>query len=494
MTKISNTDVESGSDDLLSDSYCTEIDHLFSLASRDLIGRYLANFLFSLVLTPTELVFSAKYQKRLSDAGRTMMNVIDKLGTMQARVKKEPGSKRVKELSSLVTAGMKKVWDDEKERPVGSFTPDTFLTVAGRLKETGAERDYILNRMLAEHLGQYKVWKDKISVVVQLVKLTRDTDEFRLIEPILGECLKSEPALDQLLGLPERLETRCDDLIDLWKGAWEPRPTASDLVTDIAALIAENAVPNCKAAIEHALLRTLSGKLPLRSEEPEQEIQAVFDMFRRMWVGTNLIGGPKALAMLERRQARHINNETVTDLLRERKVLADRVAFLMVLTAIAVGQINRNTLKTFTDHYFNDQDFVPRITMGQDAPVPKLQTLCQIHRALRGSWLTDDEKTAFCAKVEAAQIDLLKRSRLFEQIDKKGGGPSQKLLTVLDLARKGTFIEGAILDSVKRVMTSHLQHPQFTMEYLGNSNPEERDRKVDLLSKTLAGFGLRWNP
>ncbi|HSV30103.1 MAG TPA: hypothetical protein VLL76_11110, partial [Candidatus Omnitrophota bacterium] len=255
---------------------------------------------------------------------------------------------------------------------------------------------------------------------------------------------------------------------------------------------ADGTAPDVKAAIEHSLMRALSGKMPLRSAEPEQEIQAVFDLFRRMWVGNSMIGGAKALAMLERRQARHINNETVTDLLRERKVLADRVAFLMVLAGIAVGQANRTTLKTFIDHYFGDKDFVPRVVAGQDAPVPKLQTLTQTHRAIRSSWLGDDDKAAAMARVEAAQAELLKRSRLFEQVDRKGGGPAQKLLTLVELCRKNTFIEGPVLDSVKTAIVGYLKDPQFVPDYLGGAQGEERERKIQLLSRTLATFTIQW--
>lgn len=494
MSNVTKEETESGSDILLAESYCTEVEHFFQPAARDLIGRYLANFLDGLVITPSELVHSSKYQKRLHDAGRTLMNVVDKVGTLQGRFKGIPGSQRVRELHALISTASKKVWDDDKDNPPASFTPETFLAAVDRLKATGGDRDYAINRMLAEHLFQHKVWRDKVTVLARLARLCHGRDEFRLVEPVLAECVKSEPALDQLLGLPERLEDRCDDLVALWRGSWEPRDTACPVVADLNAMIAEDAAPDVKAAIEHALMRALAGKMPLRSAEPEQEIQAVFDMFRRMWTGASLIGGAKALAMLEKRQARHINNETVTDLLRERKVLADRVAFLMTLAAIAVGPANRATLKTFIDHYFGDQDFIPRVMAGTDAPVPKLQTLTQIHRAVRASWLGDEDKAAHLARVEAAQAELMKRSRLFEQVEKKGGGPAQKVLTLVDLCRKGTFIEGPNLDVAKKVIVAYLQDRQFFTDYLAGAVADDRERKVALLSKTLAAFGIQWTP
>ncbi|MGE5502836.1 MAG: hypothetical protein ACM31L_00290 [Actinomycetota bacterium] len=491
MAVPSKDDIEAASDVVLDGAYCTAVEHFFNPGARDLIGRFLPGFLDGLVITPTELVHSAKYQKRLHDAGRTMMNAVDKIATLQARRKNESSAKRVKDLHALVSAASRKVWDDEKERPYPALTADNFSSVFATIKGAEAERDYTINRALSEYLSQYKVWKDKVAVLTGMVRSTVGRDENHYVEWLLGECLRSDPALDQLFGMPDRLEARCNDLVDLWKGEWQQRDTASAALPDISALIAEGAAPNVKAGIEYSLLRTLAGKEPLRSAEPEQEIQALFEMFRKMWTGSTLIGGQKALALLEKRQARYINNEGVTDLLRERKVLADRVAFLMGLSALAIGQGNRATLKIFIDHYFGDQDFIPRVVSGQDAPVPKLQTFTATHRSLRSSWLSDDDKGTYMALVETAQAELIKRSRLFEQVDKKSGSPAQKVLTLLDLCRKATFIEGRNLDGVKQSIERYLQDPQFVPDYLGGSQGEERERKVQLLVKTLAAFGIR---
>ena len=221
--------------------------------------------------------------------------------------------------------------------------------VAG-LTVSGAERDYVIHRTLVEHLSQYKVWKDKVAVLVKLQQQTKGKPEHAFIEFILSECIKSDAALDQLFGLFETLEERCCDLADLWRGEWKPRPAANPAMAAINAMVAEGIAPNIKAAAEYSLLRTLASKTPVRSAEPEVEIQALFDLFKRLWTGSTLIGGAKCMMSLERRQARHLSTESVTDLLRERKVVVDRYALLMQLSAVAIGQSNRATLKTFMDH------------------------------------------------------------------------------------------------------------------------------------------------
>ena len=452
-------EVEAATDSVVEASYCSKIEDFFSPASRDMIGRYLAGFLDQLVITPTELIHSAKYQKRLHDVGRPLMNAVDKVGTLQAKRKGESPAKRVRDLHALVSQASRKVWDDERDKPIPAVKPETFADAVARLD--AAERDYLGNRMVVEFLSSHKVWKDKIAVLVHMLGLAKDREAGPLIEALLAESLRSDKALDQLFGMPERLEERCNDLVDLWKGGWEQRDDAHPVVSEINALLAGGGVPSVKASIEHALMRTLAGKGPLRSAEPEQEIAAVFDLFRRMWTGQALIGGTTALAMMEKRQTRNINTETVTDLLRERKVVAERLLHLLTLSTFCIGLANRATIKTFVDHYFGDRDFVPRVVAGMDPPVPKLQTLTQLHRLLKASWLPDEDKAAHTQQVEAAQADLLKRARVLDQVDQKGGGPAQKALTLIDLCRKGSFIDGANFETVAQQIQAYLQSPQF---------------------------------
>jgi len=490
MAEPAKEEAEGVADGLIEASYCTAVEDFFSPAARDVIGRYLASFLYQLIITPTELVYSAKHLKRLNDAGRVLMNVVDKVATLQARRKNENAGKRIKDLHDLVGKLTRKLWDEDKEKPVPTIKPEAFADAVARMPE--AERAYGGGRLLSEYLSQFKVWKDKIAALVRLLELCRGKDAFALVEPQLAETLKSEPALDQLLGIPECLEPRCRDLIDLWKGTWQARDTADAVVEKLNALILSGEAPSLKPAVEFALLRALAGKTVLRSAEPDREMVAVFDLFRALWQGQSLIGGARTLAMLEKRQSRVVTKEAITDLLRERKVLADRLHYLMGLSALAVGGANRATLKTFIDHYFADRDFVPRIVGGQEPPVPKMQTLTQLHHAIKASWLADGDKAAHMAQVEAAQADLMRRSRLFEQIEKKGGGPAQKVLTLLDLHRKGSFLEGGNTDTVKRIVQAYMQDPQFLSEYLGGSEGEERGRKIQLLSRTLATLGIAW--
>jgi len=484
-------DVEAAPDSLLDSAYCTKTEDFFSAASRDLIGRFLSAFLESWILTPTELVHSARSLRRLNDSGRPLMNALDKIATLQVRNSKENAGKRLADLSGLVDVAMKMVWDDERERPIHPITLETYTAFVDGVWATGFDRDYLINLTLAEFLSQFKVWADKLAVLVRLHDLSRSHDGNPYVVAIIAECLKSDGALDQMFGLFEIPEERCIDLTALWKGEWKPHATSHPVLETINGMVASGGHPNLRPAIETALLLVLSGKEPLRSAEPEVEVQAVFDTFKRLWIGgTNLIGGAKAMTALERRQARILSSEGVTDILRERTVLVDRYTALMHLSTITIGQGNRATLKTFMAHYFNHRDFVARVIAGDEPPIPKLQSLTMIHRTIKSSWLSDRDKGSFMAPVEAAQGQLMANAKLFESLDKRGGTASQKVLSLLDLCRKGTFIEGPNLAAARKVIEGYLADPGFLPDYLGGARGEEKDRKMALLSKALGSYGI----
>jgi hypothetical protein len=489
MSRSSKDEIDSIAEGVIEQSYCTKVDDLFTPATCDLIGRYLGNFLNQLVITPTELVHSAKYQKRLHDAGRTLMNAVDKVGTFQARHKSENVTTRIRDLHDLVSDASRKVWDDERERPIPAVKPETFADAIDQLP--AGERSYLGNRILTEHLSQHKVWKDKIEALLRILSLCDGRAAYALVEFQLGETVRREPALDHLLGMTEYQETRCNELVDLWKGVW-PENDNRTMAKEIAALIAADKAPTAKAAFESTLLRTLSGKMPLRSNEPRAELQSVFNLAKRMWVDQLQapIGGTKTLTLLEKRQSRHLNAEGVTDILREQRVLADRLLALTELAGMAIGQASRGVIKTFVDHYFGNRDLIPRLLSGQEQPVPKLQTLTQIHRALKASWLAEEDKARAMTQIESAQADLVKRSRLFEQIEKKAETPAQKALTLIDLCRKATFIEGPTLDNVRLQAQAYMRDPQFLPGYLAGAEGEERERKLSLLTRTLATLGI----
>ncbi len=493
-----DTDVENDEGDAQLENvvaYCTRVEDFYAPNARDMVGKILAGFLNQSVLTPGELLYSYKALKRLNYSGRPLNSAVDRVGTRQAKARGGNPVARVRELGALVTTAVQQAFEKDRANPLPTITVETFLTVIKGIVGTPEHCAEEINRVIAEHLSAFRTWSDKVREILCFIESLEGSEaEQQRFKILLMEALRNESAWSQLLGFAETLEERCSDYIELWQGIWKHREGTSEDLIKICSMIADGKGEEFKGSIEYMLMQALVDKDPLRSPEPEIEVQAQFDLFRRMWINGRLLGGAKALSLLERRQSRIINNEGVTDLLYERRVLVERLAFLIVLAGQCIGRAPRAIMKTFFHSYFGSDDFVAKLLLGQEPHLGKMQTLTTIHRGLKSCWLEEAEKIDYMAKVEAAQLEIMKRSQILGQIEKRSSGPAQKVISLLDLYRKGTFIDGTPLSVVKQMLNMALAQPQFATEYLGAAQGEDRAKRAMALGRMLGMLGINWKP
>jgi hypothetical protein len=482
---------DSGDNALILASYCTSFDDFFKPASRDLVARYLPAFLDQLVITPTELLYSAKYQKKLSEAGRPLMNAVDKIGTLQAKANKEGSSvKRIKDLHNLVSEGMKRIWEDERVVPIPAFKKGGFTAIIAGI--SGSTRDYQVNRILTEHLFTQKVWRDKAEVLLNLLVETEGTPDQKYIEPVLAECLRSEPALNSILGPFDRLEDRLGDLLEIWKGQWQPRGEDNPLVSALSQEVANGQLPSARAAIEVSLLRNLASKEPLYNGEPDSELQALARVVRRARFENTIVGGTRTIALIEKRMARYINNEALTDIMREPRSWAEKCLALINLANLAVGPSVRQTLMNFIEHYFSNEDFAKRLLSGSESPFYRLQGMANLHRAIKSSPLPEGHKTRYMETIENAHAGYMVSIKPFDLVDKQSKNSAQKVIALIDLCRRGTFLDGRSMEQARQVISVTLQQPDFKPNYIGSAAGADAEKKMDILTKTLAALGISY--
>jgi hypothetical protein len=483
---------DSGDNALILASYCTKFEDFFTPAARDLVARYLPGFMDQLVITPTELLHSAKYQKKLAEAGRPLMNAVDKVGTLQAKANKEGSSvKRVKDLHTLVSDGMKKVWDDERASPIPTFKPGAFMAAAA-VFGVGGDQEYQINRMLTEHLFALKTWRDKMEALLALLQETYGAEQQKYIAQIIAECLRSENAMNALLGPVDRLEDRMNDLIDLWKGQWQPRGDENPMVTALSQAIGGGLVPGARPAIEVAMLRNLASKEPVDNGESDGELQALARVVRRARFENTIIGGAKLIALIEKRMARFINNEALTDIMREPRPWAEKSMALVNLITLAVGPGVRQTLLNFIDHYFSNEDFTKRLLAGNESPFFRLQGMANLHRAIRAAPLPEQSKWKYMEAIEAAHAGYMASTKPFELVDRQAKNSAQKTIMLIDLCRKGTFIDGRTMETARQAIQATLAQPDFKANYLAGATGAEAEKKIDILTKTLAALGISY--
>jgi hypothetical protein len=291
----------------------------------------------------------------------------------------------------------------------------------------------------------------------------------------------------------DRLEDRMNDLIDLWKGQWQPRGDENPLVTALSQAIGAGLIPAARPAIEVAMLRNLAGKEPIDNGEADGELQALAKVVRRARFENTIIGGAKVIALIEKRMARFINNEALTDIMREPRPWAEKCMALVNLSTLAVGPGVRQTLLNFIDHYFGNEDFAKRLLAGNESPFYRLQGMANLHRAIRAAPLPEQSKWKYMDAIESAHAGYMVSTKPFELVDRQAKNSAQKTIMLIDLCRKGTFIDGRTMELAKQAIQTALAQPDFKVNYLAGATGAEADKKLDILTKTLAALGISYS-
>ena len=248
---------------------CSSVADFYSPPARAMMSSILRAFLDQLVITPTELLHSIKYQTRLDQSGALMHDAIERTGTLQARTYGESGPTRVRELADLVTNVMLYLRDAEQKRPAGTFKEGGINEYirASKQQATGDQIGFRVNRGLAEHLTEFRSWALKIEHIIALGEEI-NREDFVYIDNLIGEALQCDVVQDNMFGRRISVEDRVDDLIELYLGVYPKRKKASSPTTQrLVALIKKHEMPETKNAIETVINNFLSSRDVLFSPE-----------------------------------------------------------------------------------------------------------------------------------------------------------------------------------------------------------------------------------
>ncbi|MCX8506356.1 MAG: hypothetical protein ORN98_07045 [Alphaproteobacteria bacterium] len=471
---------------------CSSVADFYSPPAHTMINTMLRAFLDQLVITPTELLHSVKYQSRLDQSGALLQDAIERAGSLQARAYGESGPTRVRELADLVTNVMLYLRDAEQKRPAGTFKAGGLNDYirASKQQASGDQIAFRVNRGLTENLTEFRTWALKIDHLIALgEEIARD--DFSYIDNVIGEALHCDVVQDNLFGRRISVEDRVDDLIELYLGVFPKRKkTATPTTQRLVALIKKHDMSETKHSIETVIINFLSSRDVLFSPELLTELKACAAMYGKLHVGQKIIGGPRAIEALERRISRLLTAEAVTDYIRGTVSLGERMLALFEIYAHTIGAANLKRIEEIIDRYFKGDDFGRRLLSIEGNPEHKLRIITQLFRAVAKSTLTAEIKASFSAMLVKLQRDYVLEVNIFADIERKLPNSARKLIKVVTLCHEGCFIPGENLDRAKAVIKHYLSRPDFMERYLEGSPTSQRNELMDALKKRLTPLGI----
>ena len=290
-------------------AYCTEPHHFYAPHARDLIGRLLRSFLDNQRITPTELLHSVAYQRKLMTAGNVLEGAVQKACLAQVKDTSTSVTVRIKEMHSLIESVTKRVRAQEQGYGIEKMDAQECLQ---ELKKSAPSpdsnaKDFKINRLLTRYMESSEGWHDKFKRLFKIFTLlsageaAKNPRNVAFGDMILGEIIRSKAGLDMVIGDFETLEERLNDIAALYRGNFEPKDDVADAetATQIAALFREHKLTSSRAGLAYHVYSALTGRTNVLSRDVVVELAAIARLIDALKVESGFIG-----ENVERRKSR----------------------------------------------------------------------------------------------------------------------------------------------------------------------------------------------
>ncbi len=308
---------------------CTVPDDLYSFESRVVINRLLRAFLDKFRITPTELLYSFTYLRKLDEQGILLGAAIQAVARHHADLHGFAVPARARELRGFADVVMTRARDFQAERKrLPAFDPKDLPATSRAIDAAvGEERhDAVFLGQLTHHLADRNSLGGKLDLLLGLIDDEGEPRHLALIDGVMADTLGSADVVKDLLGAQPNLAMGLCVLADHILGR-DPDPRgepASALLARVGDLIVHGRAPCCRAVLVDRIRHALNGAQPLDRRDPKKEALLADHLATHLRDGQGrMLGGPDSEKALARRLIRH--RQTI---LREQGMhdIADRLS------------------------------------------------------------------------------------------------------------------------------------------------------------------------
>ena len=447
------------------------------------------------VITPTELLHFPAYQKRLSRSGSTLQGAIQRAAIAQVQDRNVPVTGRIKQLHALIDDVERNVTATARIGDRLTITPENYADV---VREVGAstppmKHDINCYHLLCRYLEGCKTWEEKLGRLTKLFNEDLEVDQIKYVDVLIAEVLRSKAVLDSLLGGYERLLDRLYEIIDLHGGTFValPESDVKPIVGELNELLSKAEWPAVKAALISNLYAILSAWTPLASTGFMDELRAIRDVFENLHRVKHVLGGARAIRLVEQRVSRTLSLERLGEQVREAPEKSEQINILIEIGDNVVGALNRTLIGNYIGFIMDDGEFGARLFAEFDNDVDRLGALANLHRALAASLLGEHKRARFQTNLERLQESYIQQADFFGRIDREGGRTLDQAIRLLELCAKHIFTPGHNADMARQIAGHYLLKPDFLPQYLaGAEDSAQRAARIDALRKTLTIAGI----
>ncbi len=293
---------------------CRELADLYGFESRRAIGRILRPFLDRFRITPTELLHSSTYGRKLDDQPGLMSAAINAVARRHADVHGFTVKERTRDLRALVDRAMARARDflAERRRLPRFEATNLPMTSSAIVHAVGPDdHDFVFRGMLTLELQGASGLTGRLEFLMLLHEGLGEGMAPHiggLVEGVMADTLGSAEVIRDLLGPQPNLATGVSVLADHMFN----RPPAPDgaavspLLPRLGRLVATGRAPACRAMLTERIVSALSSDMPLDRREPLKEPALLGVVAEHLKTEDgSLLGGEAMEKVLARRALRH---------------------------------------------------------------------------------------------------------------------------------------------------------------------------------------------
>jgi len=469
---------------------CFKPQDLYSHHARSVISRLLAETLSHWKITAIEMMHRADILEKLEAAGTIVQHAIQKAAVAHAQSSNEDAQSAVKKLNELIDKAFARVYKDDRAGRYPKIKGNKLGPVAQSLLGNG-DAEYYLCASLANRLADETEWKNKLSLILTLMKELPETGPERdlsldVIDLFIAEMLETSASLGDLLGDQDHLGSSLTMMADIFLGKIPKDAQLGDGVRVLAREFGNNKLPNSRSAIAQRIISELKSLRRLVPDSLEEEIFLVKTLATKMVMGQGkLLSLEEIIEAFTVRSKRLVARDVIDDYLQDVDTIDDKIEKLIQFEENIVGAENKRTLASCIKPLLTSHKSQVYFIEGDKSVMWRMKRLAELQTKVAKSGLQEAQKAEIVEAFGHLAFEIDNKVGLLDLINKKHSDHAEQVLTLLRLTTSDVLPQGQIRDKIRLRVMDQMKSAEFRKSITEGANTRLSELK-DLLAQ--AGY------
>lgn len=484
--------------------HCKKVRDYYRLESRETIGRLFRKYLEKVILTPTELIHSAKALKRVQEVDTLFPPAIDRVATLQAKAAEIDSRARRDEIYKAVSQMTQRARRTEEIPNLPSLRHNDFARLVSEATALAPpeEGEYFVLVVLSRDLMQHNSWLAKLDRLASLTLPDLPAATLALLDGVYADLFGVPSALQEILGPRTNLADAVIAIADLCEGklAAEATPDLAEAMRLINRLIAAGRLPETRTSLLDRLQRQLAGGQPLARNEPGQESEALRKVATRLFGAEGLLGGPVMAAALTKRAVLLQEAGGKTGLRKAVEamtaLLPDSLTRIVYLRALTASDLAEDIGETIEECVAREVkvDGIDRLVSPRLSPTDKMRRVTRLYEEIgkAEAWAADLRRS-LQSHLDRILVGFLESRGIIEKLDDPKARLRDRAIRLLEFSAAHLLPDGSEAHRIARDrIVGILRQPNFELHFIeGITSPAEAETVLRQLHGLLAKGGFR---